>query len=145
MPVNTLYIDGTVADQPERREWDGGFKFEVPVLHRGETYRSKSGETVHQDVDMRLVAEGKNERVADIASRLRRGDAIVAKCRLVQRNYTSKGGEPRSFTSYIVDDFLSVLEGGAVQDEHNQPAPAPPPPAQRQQPRRPGREDGMPF
>lgn len=103
---NKVQLIGNLGNNPEIRTTEAGKKMARFSIATNETYRSAKGEKVVETQWHNLIAWGK---VADIAEQfLLKGSEVAIEGKLINRNYTDKGGNKHYVTEVQVNEVLML-------------------------------------
>jgi single-strand DNA-binding protein len=105
---NKVQLIGNLGTNPEVKTFDGGKKIASFSIATNESYRNAKGEKVTETQWHRVVAWGK---VAEIAEKyLTKGKEVALEGKLVNRNYTDKGGVKKYITEVQISEILLLGE-----------------------------------
>lgn len=103
---NKVQLIGNLGQNPEVKELTGGRKVARFSLATNETYRNKSGEKVTDTQWHNLVAWGKTAEFVE--KYLKKGSEVAIEGKLLNRNYSDKGGTKRYITEIQVNNLLML-------------------------------------
>ena len=130
--TNYLIIAGRLTREPESRDV-GGVQFCEIGIANTRHFKGSNGEKKEET----LFAQVKCWRTtAEIASRLKKGEAVLIQGRLAEDKWKDRDGKDISKTRIVAERIDSLQ----WPDDNAQPAPAPEPAPQSEEP-----EDGLPF